>query len=62
MHRANLIFPQAFQRISDTIYATETPRYCSNSSTSTAAETSGVKMIIWDIMGMLFQDECYNYL
>ena len=61
MHRAKLIFPQAYQRIADTIYATETPLYCSNTSTSTVAETGGVKMIIWDIIGMLFQDECHNY-
>ena len=60
MHRAKLIFPQAYQRIADTIYATETPQYCSNSSTSTVAETGGVKMVIWDIEGTFFKDDLQN--
>lgn len=40
----------AYNRIGDVIYATESPKFCSNTSSSTEAQTGGVKLVIWDIL------------
>ncbi|CAG2223202.1 unnamed protein product [Mytilus edulis] len=40
----------AFTRTRDIIYATETPKFCSNTTTSTETEEGGVKLVIWDVI------------
>ncbi|XP_052089677.1 uncharacterized protein LOC127726356 [Mytilus californianus] len=40
----------ALRRTGNTIYATETPKFCSNTTTSTEAEAGGVKLVIWDVI------------
>ncbi|VDI43720.1 Hypothetical predicted protein [Mytilus galloprovincialis] len=46
----NPFYCLAFRRTDDTIYATETQKFCSNSTTSSEVETDGVKLVIWDII------------
>ncbi|CAC5359698.1 unnamed protein product [Mytilus coruscus] len=46
----NPFYCLAFRRTGDTIYATETPQFCGNTTTSSEAETGGVKLVIWDII------------
>jgi hypothetical protein len=36
---------QALQKVNDTVLATESPRYCSNTSSSSTAEYGGVKIL-----------------
>jgi hypothetical protein len=36
------------------VYATETPNFCTSTTTATVTETTGVTLVLWDIASVIF--------